>query len=345
MSTKQQNNEEEVDLGSLFQIIGRAFSRFINFIVTIFIGLFDVLIISLLFFRKHAIKIIIAGVVLGTVGYFLDSNKEIIYESKMLVKPNFNSTSQLYSNIKFYNDLVGQEEYELLINTFNINEDEAKSLRGFSIKPIKNENDIVSGYDELLASVDTISLRNYKIAEFKEAFTNNNYKVHEIKVRSTKNKIFTKFDGAILSSIINNDYFKKLKESENVNLNRSYDLYQKNLKDADTLRKVYMKALLDEAKKPTQGTSIDMGSRGNGDNEIQLFSISRNLNSNLSKINEDKAHKTEIVNVISSFQKIGSKEKGLLKNKMLVLGAIGVLGTVLILLLKELNGFLNNYKK
>ncbi|MDT7831129.1 hypothetical protein RQM59_01990 [Flavobacteriaceae bacterium S356] len=345
MSTKQHNSEEEVDLGSLFQVIGKGFSRFLNFVVSIFKGIFHFLIIVLLFFRKHAIIIIISGVVLGAVGYFLDSSKTIIYESKMLVKPNFNSTKQLYSNIKFYNDLVGQEEYELLTGTFNISDEEARSLRGFSIKPIKNENDIVSGYNELLASVDTISLRNYKITEFKEAFTNHDYKVHEIKVRSTQNKIFTKFDAAILSSIINNEYFKKLKESENTNLDRSYNLYQKNLKDADTLRKVYMKALLDEAKKPTQGTSIDMGSRGNQNNEIQLFSISRNLNSNLSKINEDKAHKTEIVNVISSFQKIGSKEQGLLKNKMLVLGAIGILGTILVLLLKELNGFLNNYKK
>ncbi len=345
MSTKQDNNEEEVDLGSLFQVIGKGFSRFLNFIVSIFKGVFHFLIVLLLFLRKHAIKVIISGVVLGAIGYFLDSSKEIIFESKMLVKPNFNSTKQLYSNVNFYNDLVGQEEHNLLMATFNITEDEAKSLRGFSVKPIKNENDIVSGYDELIASVDTISLRNYKIAQFKEAFTEYDYKVHEIKIRSTQNKIFTKFDMAILSSIVNNDYFKKLKESENANLDRSYKLYQKNLKDADTLRKVYMKALLDEAKKPTQGTSIDMGNRGNQNNEIQLFSISRNLNSNLSKINEDKAHKTEIVNVISSFQKIGSKEKGLLKNKMLVFAAIGILGTILVLLLIELNSFLNNYKK
>ena len=47
----------------------------------------------------------------------------------MLVKPNFNSTKQLYSNILFYNDLVNQKEYNLLMETFQINQEEAESLR------------------------------------------------------------------------------------------------------------------------------------------------------------------------------------------------------------------------
>jgi hypothetical protein len=345
MSTKQNNNEEEVDLGSLFEIIGRGFSKLFNFIGNIFKGIFHFLVILLLFFRKHAIKIIVVGVVLGGVGYGLDQYDENIYESKMLVKPNFKSTKQLYSNIRFYNDLVGQKETALLMTTFGINEEEAKSLRGFHISPIKNENDIINAYDELIAVVDTISIRDYEMKQFKEAFTEYDYSIHEIKIKSTLNKIFTKFDKAILSSVVNNEYFKKLKTSEAQNLDRSYTLYQKDLIEADTLRKVYMKALLEEAKKPTPGTSIDMGSRAGKNKEIELFSTSRTINSFLTKITEDKAKKSEVVNVISSFQKVGSKSSRLRDNKALMLFALGVLGTILLLLLKELNTFLNNYKK
>mgnify|MGYP000982260753 CR=1 FL=1 len=39
MSTDQKNNEEEVDLGSLFVIIGRGFSNLFNFIKGIFTGI------------------------------------------------------------------------------------------------------------------------------------------------------------------------------------------------------------------------------------------------------------------------------------------------------------------
>ncbi|MFY0603988.1 MAG: hypothetical protein JXQ93_08560 [Flavobacteriaceae bacterium] len=345
MSTKQNNNEEEVDLGSLFDIIGRGFTKLINFIVSIFKGIFHFLIMILLFFRKHAIKIIIVGVVSGAIGYFLDFDKEVVYESKMLVKPNFNSTNQLYSNIKFYNDLVGQKEYQLLSSTFKITPEEAESLRGFSIQPIKNDNDIINAYDALILAVDTLAIKNYKILDFKEAFTDYDYLVHEINVKSTQNKIFTKFDDVILSSIIDNNYFKKLKESENQNLDRSFALYQKDLKEADTLRKVYMRALIEESKKPTPGTSIDMGSRSNANKEIVLFETNRTINSYLSRITEDKAKKSEIINVVSSFQEVGAKSGSLRDSKTIVFFVIGVFGIILFLLLRELNTFLNNYKK
>ena len=56
------------------------------------------------------------------------------------------------------------------------------------------------------------------------------------------------FDKIILSSILENDYFRKVKESENSNLDRSYNLYDKNISQIDTLRKVYEKVLLEDAK-------------------------------------------------------------------------------------------------
>lgn len=345
MSTKQQNTEEEVDLGSLFKIIGKGISKLINFIVTICIGLFDFLIAILLFFRKHALKIIVVGVVGGVAGYILDLDKEDVYKSTMLVKPNFNSTKQLYSNIQFYNDLVGQKEYDILTKTFNISQEEAESLKGFSIEPVKSEYDIIDAYNELILSVDTLSIRSFKTEEFKKAFTDYDYSVHEITIRSLQSKVFTKFDDVILSSVVNNEYFKKLKDSEGANLNRSYNLYTNDLKSADTLRKVYMKALLEESKKPTPGTTIDMGNGNNSNREIELFKTSRTINTYLTKITDDKAKKSEVVNVISSFQAVGTKSGGLRNSKSFMFFAYGVIGVVLLLLLRELNTFLNTYKK
>lgn len=345
MSTKEQKSEEEVDLGSLFQIIGKAFSRFLNFIVAIFIGLFDFLITVLLFFRKHALKIIIVGIIGGAVGYFLDFDKKIVYKSTMLVKPNFNSTKQLYSNIKFYNDLVGQKEYDILTRTFNITLEEAESLKGFSIEPVKSEYDIINAYNELILSVDTLSIKSFKTEEFKKAFTDYDYSVHEITIRSLESKVFTKFDDVILSSVVNNEYFKKLKESERVNLDRSYNLYTNDLKEADTLRKVYMQALLEESKKPTPGTTIDMGGGDNKNREIELFNTSRIINTYLTRITNDKAKKSEVINVVSSFQAVGTKSGGLRSSKTFMFFAYGVLGAIFLLLLRELNTFLNNYKK
>jgi hypothetical protein len=347
MSTNQQkyNNEEEVDLGSLFVIIGKGFSNFFNFIGNIFKGIFHFLISVIIFFKKDMIKIIIAGIIFGLIGYLIDFNKKTVYESKMLVQPNYNSSKQLYSNIKFYNDLVIQKEEALLMKTFNISDEEAKSLISFSIEPLINENDIINGYDKLALSVDTLAIKNYTIKEFKNSFTDFDYQVHEIKIISTKNKVFNKLDSVILYSISNNDYFKKLKEFENLNLERSSALYKKNIKETDTLRKVYMKALLEESKKTTQGTSIDMGGKNNENREIELFSTVKELNNSLTIINKEKANKSEIINVISSFQQVGNKSGSLLKSKPVLFFVLGVFVVVVFLLVRKFNRYLENYKK
>ena len=53
MSTKKQNNDEEVDLGSLFTVIGNGFRNFFNFIASIFKGIFHKLI---LFFENQILN-------------------------------------------------------------------------------------------------------------------------------------------------------------------------------------------------------------------------------------------------------------------------------------------------
>ena len=52
MSTDKNKNEEEVDLGSLFVIIGKGFKNFFNFIGSIFKWIFEFVIQILLFVKK-----------------------------------------------------------------------------------------------------------------------------------------------------------------------------------------------------------------------------------------------------------------------------------------------------
>jgi hypothetical protein len=57
MSTNQKdkNNEDEVDLGALFLIIGKGFTKFFNFIGSIFKGIFHGFISILIFFKSNII--------------------------------------------------------------------------------------------------------------------------------------------------------------------------------------------------------------------------------------------------------------------------------------------------
>jgi len=351
MSTNQQkensksNNEEEVDLGSLFVIIGKGFSKFFNFIGDIFKGIFHFLIVILIFLKENSLKIGIAAIIGFAVGFFLELKSSDTYSSVMLVQPNFKSVSQLYNNINYYNDLVEQKDTIGIQNTFNLDKETAASLKEFSIEPIANENDIINAYNDFVLEVDTATVSSYTFEYFKASFKDLDYKTHEINVIAEKNDVFNKLDEIIISSVVKNKYFSRVKELTNENLNRTDSLLRQNLGQVDSLRKVYMQVMIEEAKKQSNGTSIDLGGEKRSTKELELFATKRNLNLELIDVVIDKSEKYEVVNVISNFQPKGSEIKGAENNKGVQLAILSSILVIFILLLLKLNNYLSAYRK
>tara|TARA_R110000787_G_scaffold6697_9_gene23290 strand:- start:7977 stop:9011 length:1035 start_codon:yes stop_codon:yes gene_type:complete len=344
MSTKQ-NNEEEVDLGSLFIIIGNGFKNFFNFIGSIFKGIFHFFILILLFFKSHLLKLIIAAVIGGVVGVFLENTKEDKFGSNLLVQPNFNSTRQLYKNVNYYNDLVKQKKIKLLASTFNIDTTKALKLRSFEINPVIKNSDVINSYNDFILSVDTLTVKSYTFDQFKRSFADNDYKVHEIKVEAIDNSIFNGLGEVIIASVVKNDYFKRLQKLNNENLFRTDSLLKKNLVQVDSLRQVYMKVMLEEAKKESLGTSIDLGGKKNTTKEIELFDTDRKIISELKRTSQDIAQQSEVINIVSGFQIVGYQINRISRNYIFLLSAAAVLLLIFFILLLELNKYLNSYKK
>jgi hypothetical protein len=345
MSTNQNKNEEEVDLGSLFVIIGKGFSNFFNFIGTIFKGFFHFLITVLLFLKENSVKIVVAGIIGFAIGLFLEVNKPAMYSSELLVEPNFKSARQLYNNINYYNDLVKQKDTVVLQRIFHLSKENAGTLKKFTIEPIRLENDIIEGYDALITEVDTLTIKSYEFKDFKNSFTDYHYKMHKINVLSEKNDVFRKIGDVIISSITDNQYFSRSKEILNENLNRTDSLYRQNLTQLDSLRRVIMQVMIEEAKNQSNGTNIDLGGQKRNSTEFELFEVSRRLNLDLEEISEDRTEKYEVINVISNFQSVGQEVKGVTKNYGFLLGVLSAGLMILFLLLRRLNKYLDNYKK
>ncbi|MAD97797.1 MAG: hypothetical protein CMB99_10770 [Flavobacteriaceae bacterium] len=345
MSNQKKNNEEEVDLGAVFIIIGKGFANLFNFIGNVFKGLFHFLIQILLFLKTNAVKLVVATIIGGVVGGIIQYYSPKKYTSQMLIEPNFKSTRQLYTNIQFYDDLVKQKDTVGLQKVFNLSKEEAASLKTFEIEPIRLENDIIAAFDELILSVDTLTIRSYSFEEFKKSFTDYDYKVHKINVVAEKNDVFQKLDEVIIGSIIDNKYFNRFKKITNDNLNRTDSIFKANLSQLDSLRLVYMKVMVEEAKKQNSGTSIDMGGENTKTKELELFQTNRQINGELRLLAIEKAKKYEIVNVISNFQPIGNEIKEISKNLTFQLAVLAFAGMALLLLLGKLNNFLNNYSK
>jgi hypothetical protein len=351
MSTNQQkessksNNEEEVDLGSLFVIIGKGFSKFFNFIGDIFKGFFHFLVIILIFLKENSIKIGIAGFLGLIAGVFLEVKTPKKFESEMLLQPNFESTRQLYNNVNYYNDLVKQKDTISLQKIFNLDKKIAGSLQAFEIAPIITDRDIINTYNNLILSVDTLTIKSYDYAAFKNSFTIYDYKLHKLTVTAKENDVFEKLGDVLISSVVNNNYFKRLKKLTNESLNRTDSLYRQNLTQVDSLRKVYVEVMVAEAKKQTAGTNIDLGGEKSTTKELELFETNRKINADLRGVASQKATSYEVINILSSFQPIGTEIKGVTKNYAFLLTVLGAGFMILFLLVRQLNNYLNNYKK
>ena len=342
---KELKPKEDIELGSLFIIIGKGFSNLFNFIATIFKGIYHLLILLLLFIRENIIKLALAAILGGVVGTFFEIKKAPTFGADLQVQPNFKSTRQLYNNVNYYNDLVKQKDTISLASAFKISTETAATLKKFQIYPIKNGNDFLTSYDDLILSVDTLTAKSYSFEAFKNTFTDYDYRVHNIHVVATKNNVFSKLDEVIISSVVNNKYFNKVKALTNENLNRTDSLLRQNLTQIDSLRKVYMTVLIEEAKKDQTGTSIDLGGTKKTTKELELFETNRKINADLKVISKDKSEKSEVLNVISNFQPIGYEIKGIEKNYGVQAAILGMALMLLFLFLKQINNYLNNYKK
>ncbi len=342
----QQNSSDEIDLGQLFQMIGRGFQKFFNFIGSIFKGIFHVLIIFLLFIQKNIIVIGSAVILGGIGGYILDKVLPEKYISKMVVEPNFNSVQQLYNNIAFYNDLAEAQDSVALATALNITEHEAASIKEVFADSYSDENQKIKLFDEFVRELDTTTIKTIDFENYLKNFNSLDARFHQISLISTDNRVAKKTQPAILGSISVNGYFKLQKRINDENLALQDSIYRQQLVEIDSLQKLYKTVMVKEADKPMQGTNINLADNGESQNkELALIQERDVLKQRLVDLNRERANKSSIINVISDFPTRGVELKGVWNSYKFILPLV-LLGLVIfVLALLELNNYLKTYNK
>ncbi|MGW9684593.1 hypothetical protein [Flagellimonas sp. 2504JD1-5] len=341
-----QNNSDEIDLGQLFQVIGRGFQKFFNFIGSIFKGLFHLLILLLLFVQKYFLILTIAAAAGVIGGYFLDNYLPEKYVSKMVVEPNFNSVQQLYNNIDFYNDLAQAEDSIALASALNINSAEAASIKEIFVDSYSDENQKIKLFDNFIKGLDTTTIKTIDFENYLKNFNSLDARFHHISIISTNNLVAKKTQPAIISSISVNDYFKLQKSINDENLTLQDSIYMQQLKEIDSLQSLYKRVLEKEAEKPMQGTNINLAENGESQNkELALVKEREIIKEKLVDLNEERANKSEILNIISDFPNRGVEQKGFWKSYKFLLPLV-LLGLVMsITTIFGINKYLKSYKK
>ncbi|MBA4745323.1 MAG: hypothetical protein H2058_08695 [Muricauda sp.] len=341
-----QNNSDEIDLGQLFQMIGRGFQKFFNFIGSIFKGVFHLAMLFLIFVQKNIIVIGAAVIIGGVGGFILDKTLPEKYISRMVVEPNFNSVQQLYNNIAFYNDLAEAQDSVALATALNITEHEAASVKEIFTDSYSDENQKIKLFDEFIRGLDTTTVKAIDYENYLKNFNSMDARFHQISVISTDNKVAKKAQPAIINSISVNQYFKLQKRINDENLDLQEEIYKKQLAEIDSLQSLYKIVMVKEADKPMQGTNINLAESSDSQGrELELVQEKDVLKEKLVALNKERANKSTIINVISDFPTRGVELKGIwnsYKFKLPILLLVLVFG---VLALLALNRYLKTYNQ
>ena len=348
MSTKE-NPSEEIDLGQLFTLIGDTFNRLFQFIGNCFKGIFHIVILFFQFIQKHFLKFIIAGIVGLGIGWYLDSKAESIYRSSMIVQPNFDSTQQLYNNIKFYNELAAEGVYKTLATALKISDEEASTITKIEIEAFSDDNQKLKQFSNFVSSLDSVSRTKIIYEDYLKNFNNINSRFHKISFHSIDPVVAKKCQNTIVQSIENNSYFSAQKATYDLNMKLNEATIIEQLKQVDSLNKFYQKLKLLELKKPegTLGTNINLASDNENANQSEIILLDRfkSLSNEIIELNAIRANTENIINVISDFPDKGTEVNDFIAKRMILFPLILIGLIFIILCLLSLNRYLKNYSK
>lgn len=343
---KQETHEDEIDLNQFLIILGTGFLKVFNFLKSILLGLFTLLMKILLFFRynfkKLALIAILGGLIGGVYQYAIRSPQ---YESSMTIEPNFGSAVQLYKNIEYYLSLIEQDDFDRLASGLNISPEEAKNISWIGVKPYSNENQIILSYKGFIQQLDTNTVKLIDYETWAEEQPVESFKYHVVKIVAKDKYIFNKLEKPIISSIIENTYYDKVKKTAYLNLISKKVTLENSMSELDSLRVLYKKILLAESLKDASGTNIFMADIDKNNKEVNLFDKYMVMNEQLIEVNKKLTEENEVVNVVSSFNSVGMRVDDWYKNYAVLGFIFGFVITFLFICLKGLGKFLDGYER
>ena len=325
--SEQVPNNEEVDLGQLFKVIGKGISNFFQGIKNLLIGLLDLFIQIALFIKQHFIKLALVAFLGAAFGLYKDLYIPKNFESTMLVEPHFESAAQLYNIVA------------------DINNKDYKGLLQIAIQPVKTPRLELSIYNKFIVGLDTTTIKAIDYDVFIKNLKKTDYPLHQIIVKTADSKLFNTIEQIIVYKINTNQRLAKQQQTSLDNIKFKKEKLHQDLSALDSLEKVYQKALLAESQNNSVGTSIVTATQNNAQNkELEVFKQKQQLINSINNLNKQEDDKSEILKIIAHFSK-KNKETGVIDFKTIKYGLAAFLLAVFSILFINFNSYLNTLKK
>ena len=344
----QQPNNEEVDLGQLFNAIGNLFQRLFNFIGSIFKGIFSAIIYTIKPLVENFKLVLVAILLTGVLGYILEKTKEPIYYSEMVVKPYFDSKYQLSNNINYYNALIGSGNVKELSSIFEIDTLNAKELKGFTLEAgPETQNDLFVEYDEYVKSIDTSLVDELNYKDYLDKRELMSSRVFAIKAKSSKIDIFTKLQNGFIKTF-ENDFSIHQKRVRDTMAYIKRSTLTTELSRLDTIQKTYLEAIKNESQNQNlvlgTGSMFPLLEEKTVTKEYELFIKEQGIRRELNELNRTIAEENTFFDILAPFDKLGIKDTSFSHRYSLLFPALALVVFILVFLVLKVFNFIKDYE-
>lgn len=330
----QQQDNEEVDLGQLFNAIGRMFEKLFAFIGRILKGILSVIIYAL---KPIVNNFKLVAIVLGlaaVLGFAAEKFADPVYVSDLVVKPYFDSKYKLNYNVEYYNSLIASKNLKALARVFEIDTVSAKDLIGFEILlGPETQNDILIEYGRYMESIDTSLVKGISFDKYVENRDIYSGSVFSIKAKAKKDDIFRKLQKGIIKTL-ENDHSKKLKKrSDSIYLSQREN-YLEEIQRVGDIQDIYIEIKRSEANRGdislSSGSLLPLTQEKSATKELELFQEEVKIRNAMRELDEEKYEQLDLYHILSPFDEVGSKHNNI-SNKYSLTFPLIILGLIMLI--------------
>ncbi|MBT8274005.1 MAG: hypothetical protein KJO77_09375, partial [Bacteroidia bacterium] len=293
--------------------------------------------------------ILIVVIIAGALGFGMEKIMPERYDSTMLVRTYFDAKYQLYTNLKYYNALIKDENYATLAAIFNVDEGTMMEVKEFEMgKGPESENDKMQQYDAFVRSLDSSRAQDIDYQDFinnRGIFSGD---IFEIRVEATRKDIFKSLEEGVNNSFNNLYSVKKMQQRDSMITIRRNNILR-SIAEMDSLQNVYINVLEEESQatraKISLGEGFPLQQEKSNTKEYQLLNKEIELRDELRQMDEEKVEEDEFFKVMSTFQEVGNKVNKISSKYSLVFPALAFILLCLVYLTKNYIRFVKNYER
>lgn len=313
---KNTNESEEIDLGVLFNSIGRGTSRLFHAIGSAIQFVLNALLALAIFVRQRIAYFALASITGLIGGIFLENTFPVKYIATATIEPHFDSARQLYSNIEYLNDLATQKDSVQLASFFDISLSKAAALQSLEISPFVTKTSLLKEYNNYTMGLDSLVATEMSYNQYVKQIDDFERKIHLLKIESTEQDLFSSLLSPLIASVSDVAYFRDRQSTQLANLELMDSITQVSIVQTDSLLSLFEEVRIVEANKAfSNGTNLYMTESSEDNAEIALLNRKITLSKELEEIRLAKLKAQRVIDVVAAFPKVGYLDKSFWKNK------------------------------